>query len=752
MLDISHESLIRNWSQLNQWAREEAANARQYGRLHQDRQYRDDGQLTWLTGAMLQNLTEWRNREHVNYWWASRYHPEVQPLHDWDQHKDAFKRNMEFLEGSELHEKNRVEEELKKIQEVERLRVEAESAKKEASLRQAAENAQKEAEIQRDAAKKAHQEAEAEKQKAQEALVQAEEARRRATLFARGASLLAVLAVLLTVYAYNQQREAKLAQQNAELQGIRADSSARLAAEQRDIARIEKLKADSSAILAFEQKQLAEQKSREAEINLGIAKREEARVLVALEQVKKEKNATEEQRQRAEDNYAKAQKATDEAERNLESLKKANEAGVRALLQNAEENMKDKRCREALNKINSAFGLGVLFDTVRAAYVKNIDASLEDGQLTVALETAQSAFDKGLVSTEMLANTCLRVARGGILNMHYDTALLATRLAVRSGVSAAEASSLYFELSYWHCETGSLEQSSGLLDTAYQLSGRRLFLSGTDTAMLHGAMRKFDLQRYEFLHHRYYPKMVNIPGGTFSMGGPDSDTLSDESERPVHRVTLSSYSMSATEVTVFQFGLYCALSGKKGIRNYIEWPNSGDHPVVNVSWYDAVEYSNWLSERRGKRRVITGNKTDGYTMQSGVIGYRLPTESEWEYAARGGSKSKGSVYAGGDSLALVGWCRENSGGRTHPVGEKMANELGLYDMSGNVWEWCWDWYGEYKKDALENPKGAEKGAYRVYRGGGWGSVPRYCRAANRNYGGPSDRYSYLGFRLVSSLQ
>jgi hypothetical protein len=101
MLDISHESLIRNWSKLNQWAKEEAANARQYGRLHQDRQYRDDGQLTWLTGALLQTLTEWRNREHVNYWWAGRYRPEVQPFHDWNQHKDAFERNMAFLKGSE---------------------------------------------------------------------------------------------------------------------------------------------------------------------------------------------------------------------------------------------------------------------------------------------------------------------------------------------------------------------------------------------------------------------------------------------------------------------------------------------------------------------------------------------------------------------------------------------------------------------------------------------------------------------------
>jgi hypothetical protein len=275
----------------------------------------------------------------------------------------------------------------------------------------------------------------------------------------------------LAIFAFDEQKKAVEAGKVANKQKILADSSARLAAEQRDIA-------DSNARQALEQRRLAEKKSEEAKANLELAKREEARAREALEQVKKEKNATEEQRRRAEDNYAEARKATelaraakDEAERNLESLKKANEAGVRALLNNARENIKDQRCREALNKINQAFELKVLVDEVTAAYLDNIDASLEDAQLTVALETVQSAYDKGLVSTEMLANTCLRVARGGILNIHYDTALLATRLAVRSGGSAAEASSLYFELSYWHCETGSLEQSSGLLDTSYRVVG-----------------------------------------------------------------------------------------------------------------------------------------------------------------------------------------------------------------------------------------------------------------------------------------
>jgi formylglycine-generating enzyme required for sulfatase activity len=567
--------------------------------------------------------------------------------------------------------------------------------------------------------------------------------RRRATLFARGASLLAVLALILAIYAYNQQREAKLAQQAA-------DSSARLAAEQRDIA-------DINARQALEQRRLAEEKTEEARANLERAQAEESRARAALKQVKKEKNATEEQRRRAEDNYAKAQKATESAraakeaaERNLASLKLSNEAGVRAFLQNAEENISSGDYREALKKINAASGLGVLFDTVKAAYVKNIAASLEAGEVPVAFESAQSGYDKGVLKGVESGDICLGIAQAFILNINYDMALLATRLAVRIGGSVVETSLLYYDLSYWYCETGSLEKSFGLLDTAFELRGIRFPDVTLDTVSLHGAMRKFDLQRYEFLHDRYYPKMVDIAGGVFSMVSPESDTHSYDSERPVYRVTLSSYSMSETEVTVFQFGLYCALSGLD-IRQYIRWPNSGDHPVVRVSWYESVEYANWLSERLGKRRVITGIEIEGYTMQSGS-GYRLPTESEWEYAARGGSKSKGSVYAGGDNLALVGWYGENSGDRTHPVGEKAPNELGLYDMSGNVWEWCWDRYGAYKPEPQENPVGAVEGADRVIRGGSWSIGPRGCRAANRSSLEPSYRGSVLGFRLALSLQ
>jgi sulfatase modifying factor 1 len=292
------------------------------------------------------------------------------------------------------------------------------------------------------------------------------------------------------------------------------------------------------------------------------------------------------------------------------------------------------------------------------------------------------------------------------------------------------------------------------------LSGRELSVSGVaDTVSLHRLMSELSGDRYNELHHRYYPLMVAVSGGTFDMG----DVLNGDK---AHRVKLSSFRMSATEVTVFQYGLYCALNEGKNIRENIAWPNSGDHPVVNVSWYDAVSYSNWLSERMGLRRqyAIDRDKVDvnnqsvvdnlkwTVTPLPGSDGYRLPTESEWEYAARGGEKSKGYLYAGGDSLDLVGWYNENSGTRTHSVGGKLPNELGLYDMSGNVWEWCWDWYGDYDDRASTNPQGAGKGDSRVIGGGGWGNDPLNCRAAYRYFYWPTSRYGNLGFRLASPLQ
>ena len=163
------------------------------------------------------------------------------------------------------------------------------------------------------------------------------------------------------------------------------------------------------------------------------------------------------------------------------------------------------------------------------------------------------------------------------------------------------------------------------------------------------------------------------------------------------------------------------------------WQDS--YPIINVTHYDAVAYCNWLGEKFG------GD-------------WRLPTEAEWEYAAKGGNKSYGYTYSGSNDLETVGWFANNAGGQTNSVGRKKPNELGIYDMSGNVREWCSDWYRAdyYVSSPSSNPRGPSSGSnvQRVVRGGGWGCGPAYCRVANRFSSSPVYRYAGNGFRVVLS--
>ena len=154
-------------------------------------------------------------------------------------------------------------------------------------------------------------------------------------------------------------------------------------------------------------------------------------------------------------------------------------------------------------------------------------------------------------------------------------------------------------------------------------------------------------------------------------------------------------------------------------------------PVGNVSWNDAMEYCKWLSRETGKQ-------------------FRLPTEAEWEYAAKGGPRSKGYTYAGGNNLDEVAWYRENSRAYVHSVGQKKANELGLYDMAGNVREWCYDWYGDtyYQTSPEENPAGPDRGTRRVLRGGSFGSDAERIRISYRNQEFPYNSALDFGFRIV----
>ena len=222
--------------------------------------------------------------------------------------------------------------------------------------------------------------------------------------------------------------------------------------------------------------------------------------------------------------------------------------------------------------------------------------------------------------------------------------------------------------------------------------------------------------------------MLPVEGGTFTMGATSEQGRDAYNfEKPAHSVTLSSYYMGETEVTQ---ALWQAVMGS----NPSHFTGDSQRPVEMVSWDDCQTFITKLNQQCAGQ--LNGRQ------------FRLPTEAEWEYAARGGKQSHGYKYSGSKTLDNVAWYASNSGSTTHAVGTKQANELGLYDMSGNVWEWCSDWYGDYGSSALTNPTGPATGSYRVYRGGDWGIYARLCRVSIRNGNDSDNTDSYLGLRLA----
>lgn len=215
--------------------------------------------------------------------------------------------------------------------------------------------------------------------------------------------------------------------------------------------------------------------------------------------------------------------------------------------------------------------------------------------------------------------------------------------------------------------------------------------------------------------------MVEVGGGTFTMGAT-SEQGSDawDEEKPAHEVTLSDYYIGQTEVTQ---ALWEAVMGSNPSDS-----KGGNLPVERVSWDDCQVFIQKLNQLTGKQ-------------------FRLPTEAEWEYAARGGRKSRGYKYAGGNNIDSVAWCDGNSGNETHPVATKQANELGIYDMSGNVLEWCSDWCGDYTSSSQSDPQGSSSGSFRVIRGGCYYNFARNCRVSYRISNTLDYRSGYLGLRL-----
>ncbi len=216
-------------------------------------------------------------------------------------------------------------------------------------------------------------------------------------------------------------------------------------------------------------------------------------------------------------------------------------------------------------------------------------------------------------------------------------------------------------------------------------------------------------------------EMIFVKGGTFTMGCTSEQSNCGDNEKPIHMVTLNDFQIGKYEVTQKQWQ---AVMGNNPSHF------KGDNlPVERVSWYDVQEFIKKLNLKTGKK-------------------YRLPTEAEWEYAARSGPTSSQTLYSGSNKINEVAWYSDNSGSTTNPVGQKKANALGIYDMSGNVWEWCSDWYVDYSSGSQSNQQGSSSGTHRVGRGGGWYGEPQYCRVTFRNYYFAGYSSDYLGFRLA----
>jgi sulfatase modifying factor 1 len=414
---------------------------------------------------------------------------------------------------------------------------------------------------------------------------------------------------------------------------------------------------------------------------------------------------------------------------------------------------KQRQYKKALYKFNSARRCDpTKGETVDAA----IEALLDqvEGEKKAAdkeRERAEQALSDLRQTSGKVVESLLRDAEKEVYHLRYAEALEKMNAAADIGQKKPEVARALMEIAFFDAESGQFLAAQAITTKVSQLLGKDTGPIRIDTADLPATRHKFRqvLQelapaRYAELEARYYPVMIDVKGGEFIMGcekGKDCDRLS--------RVKLSDYQLARTETTFWQFALYAKATGLK-IQDFSPaWGLDGDNPVVNILWVQTLEYGNWLSVQQGLQPAYG---IDSLQIIPNAKGYCLPTVAEWEYAAKGGTRRDTFLYSGSDNLATVAWYDENVDTlgvkRTRPVATRLPNGLDLRDMSGNVREWCWDYYQRYLASAFENPTGPTEGEFRVLRGGSWGYNYNFCLVANRDWFGGNVRDDNVGFRLA----
>ncbi len=409
----------------------------------------------------------------------------------------------------------------------------------------------------------------------------------------------------------------------------------------------------------------------------------------------------------------------------------------------------------------------------KQAEVEKQTALTAQKQAEIEKQNAEQANKKLKKTIAQVVLLQLQQVDKAILNLSYDTALVITNRIADLDELPDSTLKHYQEIAYWYNETNQTSKAISVLQQAAQHLEQPQYAFNFTQLSTH--IQQLNPQHYQQLQKRYYPEMLAIKGGSYTMGSHSKELGRDDDETQ-HLTKVSDFKIACTETTVFQFALYCQANygtDSIDIRDFLKdatEKNDARHPVATVSWYNAISYANWLSQRQQQQvvyqihkqnKTFNNNNSDDcikciVDIDTTVQGYRLPTEAEWEYACRAGTTTPFNTgnnlntdqanYNG--NYAYAKFPKGQNRGRTTPVATFPPNDWGVYDMHGNVWEWCHDWYGFYLSKPPANYSSSVYGWNRVLRGGSWYNLALHCRSAYRDYNAVNYHSNNIGFRLV----